>query len=78
MHLISDSQQRIIATFVSVLITRLSISPWQIIVLALASEKSYFNHRNTFKARNKMQEKGSIYSLSHMCWLRDYDVWSFN
>lgn len=77
MHLFSDSQQRIIATLVSVLITRLSIFYWHIIALELASEKSYFNHRNTFTTRNNIQKKGSIYSLSHKYWLRDYDAWSF-
>jgi len=51
-NLFSDPQQRIIATFVSLLITRFIIFPWQIVGLFRATEKDYINRGNTIKTRS--------------------------
>ena len=51
-NLFSDPQKRVIATLVSLLITRLIIFPWQIVGLFRATEKDYINRRNTIKMRS--------------------------
>ena len=51
-NLFSDPRQRIIATLVSLLITRLIIFPWQIVGLFRATQKDYINRGNSIKTNS--------------------------
>ena len=50
--LIADPVHLIIATIVSLIITRLIIFPWQLIGLFRATENDYIKHGNTLKTRS--------------------------
>ena len=49
--LFSDPQQRITATLISLVFTRLIVFPWQLIGLLRASDKDFLTHGNTNKSR---------------------------